>query len=65
VRETFFNNQSEPETMADLGQEITNDHRFARASHAEQNAMLRSVADPRSDSDQVPTCRVRIPSRFD
>ena len=47
MRQPFFHNQSEPEPMADLCEQIRDNDRFARAGHSEQDAVLRSVSQPR------------------
>ena len=54
MRQPFFHNQSEPEPMADLREQIRDNDRFARAGHSEQDAVLRSVSQPRVAAVKLP-----------
>lgn len=54
MRQPFFHNQSEPEPTADLCEQIRDNDRFVRAGHSEQDAVLRSVSQPRVATVKLP-----------
>src|SRR5271165_4782650 len=58
MRQAFFDNQSESKPVSYLCQEIRNNDRFASAGHTEQYAVLRSVSEPRFDSNKIASCSV-------
>src|SRR5215469_1511534 len=53
MRKAFFHYEPESKPMPDLGEQITYDDRFARAGHSKENTMLRRVADPGPNPNQV------------
>ena len=64
IGQTFFDDQPEPEPMADLCKQIRDKDRFARIGHPEQDAMLWSVTQPDPDSDKIASCPVEGRLKF-
>ena len=49
----IFNNQPKSEPVSCLGQKIRDNDRFPRTGHSKQDAMLRSVSEPRPYPDKI------------
>src|SRR6516225_2330161 len=55
MSQAFFHNQTESVAMSDLGQQITDNHRFPRAGHSKDHSVLWGISDAGFDTNEIAT----------